>query len=93
MTVGHKHLFFWDRRSGNHYKKRRAVITTLGKLQTYLCGTFTRNGTAVVACADGSMYVFKHGTTLLARVLHQAHRGPVTALFTAPNGHVRAWHR
>ena len=88
-TVGAKHLFLWDKRSSHVYKKRRAVIQNQGKLQTFLCATFTRNGTLVAGAADGTLYVFKHDTRLLARVVRDAHRGPVTAIFTAPNGYVR----
>ena len=36
ITVGSKHLFFWDKRSSHSYKRRRGMITNQGKLQVRL---------------------------------------------------------
>lgn len=70
--------------AGKGLKKRRGILGSKkgGKIQPFLCLAFS--GTSpVIGCLDGSLYLFSGYQ--LSRVVH-AHVGPVTALYSAPEG-------
>ena len=84
VVVGNKVIKFFTI-SGRGLKSKRGIIGSKkgGTIQPYLCLGFS-GSSPIVGCLDGSLYLF-NGNRRLSRVV-QAHNGPVTALYSSPEG-------
>lgn len=55
VTVGIKHIKFWERK-GAGFKSKRGVFGTVGKLDTMLCCGFNKAGEAFTGGAGGFIH-------------------------------------
>jgi len=89
VTCGVKNLGFWQlHRGGRHLRYEKALISTKGKLQAFLCCGWL-DDTAVVGSGDGHLYVFSPVEGKPSRVLtvtRKAHDDMVNALCVYPHG-------
>ena len=87
VTTGVKHVKFvlgaWNKErpieKGTVFTPKKAVFGNLGKWQNFYTSTFTGGDVAVVGTQKGQLYVFEGHR--LTRVIPQAHKGKVTAVF------------
>lgn len=57
MTVGVKHIKFWERK-GAGFTSQRGVFGDKGKQDTMLCCGFNKAGEAFTGSASGAIYVY-----------------------------------
>jgi WD40 repeat protein len=84
VTVGTKHVFFWEF-NGGAPKKSRGLVGSAG-LQSFLCAEFFGSEHCLVGARDGSIYFFK-GKTVVS-VLQATQTGPVYSIVSTPTGFV-----
>ncbi len=89
VTVGVKHVGFWQlHRGGRHLKYEKGLIGHSGKLQAFLCAAWLDEA-AVVGSGDGHLYVFEPKDGKPSRdlkVTKKAHDDMVNALCVFPKG-------
>ena len=77
VTVGVKHIKFWNR-AGGGFTSKRGVFGKAGKLTTMLCVAFgAGEGQCFTGGATGLVYHWR-GSTLSKTV--EAHKGPIFAI-------------
>ncbi|KAI1886389.1 hypothetical protein AGOR_G00213510 [Albula goreensis] len=85
VTVGMKHIKFWQH-AGGGLTFKRGVFGALGKLETMMSVCYGRTEDLVFSgAATGDVYIWKD-TTLLKTI--KAHDGPVFAMYSLDKGFV-----
>jgi len=84
VTVGTKHIFFWEF-TGASLKKNRGLVGSAG-LQTFLCAEYFGAEHCLVGARDGSIYFFKGRQVVSTMTATQT--GPVYSIVATSNGFV-----
>ncbi|XP_033874936.2 echinoderm microtubule-associated protein-like 6 isoform X2 [Acipenser ruthenus] len=85
VTVGMKHIKFWQHAGGGLIFKR-GTFGSAGKLETMMCASYGRGEDLVFSgAATGDVFIWKD--TLLLKTI-KAHDGPVFAMYSLDKGFV-----
>ncbi|XP_075452064.1 echinoderm microtubule-associated protein-like 6 isoform X1 [Ascaphus truei] len=85
VTVGIKHIKFWQQ-TGGGFTAKRGTFGSVGKLETMLCVSYGRAEDLVFSgAATGDIYIWKD--VLLLKTI-KAHDGPVFAMYALDKGFV-----
>ncbi|KAM3930547.1 echinoderm microtubule-associated protein-like 6 isoform 4-T4 [Leptodactylus fuscus] len=85
VTVGIKHIKFWQQ-TGGGFTSKRGTFGNVGKLETMMCVSYGRSEDLVYSgAATGDIYVWKD--ILLLKTI-KAHDGPVFAMYALDKGFV-----
>ncbi|OCT79280.1 hypothetical protein XELAEV_18026090mg [Xenopus laevis] len=85
VTVGMKHIKFWQQ-TGGGFTAKRGTFGTVGKLETMMCVSYGRAEELVFSgAATGDIYIWKD-VVLLKTI--KAHDGPVFAMYALDKGFV-----
>uniref|UniRef100_H3AR31 EMAP like 6 n=1 Tax=Latimeria chalumnae TaxID=7897 RepID=H3AR31_LATCH len=85
VTVGMKHIKFWQQ-AGGGLTSKRGTFGNIGKLETMMCVSYGRIEDLIFSgAATGDVYIWKD--TLLLKTA-KAHDGPVFAMYSLDKGFV-----
>ncbi|KAB0392183.1 hypothetical protein E2I00_008549 [Balaenoptera physalus] len=85
VTVGIKHIKFWQQ-AGGGFTSKRGIFGSVGKLETMMCVSYGRMEDLVFSgAATGDIFIWKD--VLLLKTV-KAHDGPVFAMYALDKGHM-----
>ncbi|XP_032508137.1 echinoderm microtubule-associated protein-like 6 [Phocoena sinus] len=85
VTVGIKHIKFWQQ-AGGGFTSKRGIFGSVGKLETMMCVSYGRMEDLVFSgAATGDIFIWKE--ILLLKTV-KAHDGPVFAMYALDKGFV-----
>ncbi|XP_042144589.1 echinoderm microtubule-associated protein-like 2 isoform X6 [Ixodes scapularis] len=85
VTLGKGHIHFWDMEGGTLAKKL-GIFEKNNKPKYVLCMTFTDLGELLTGDSNGNIMVWQRGSNRVARVVSNAHDGPLFSICAMKDG-------
>lgn len=77
VTVGIKHIKFWNL-AGGGFTSKRGTFGQQGKVETMLCASYSKSpGMVYSGAANGLVYIWENGVLMQ---MVEGHKGPVFAV-------------